>query len=76
MIVSSSIVYCWSGIGPTYSDFWNVWTQNGFNHPTRLMDAWDPVTNPNSTIPALSMSNPNDERVVVIKSKVEKPIWV
>jgi TonB-linked SusC/RagA family outer membrane protein len=45
----------------TYSDFWNVWTQNGFNHPTRLLDAWSP-SNPNSTIPALSMSNPNDER--------------
>ena len=47
----------------TYSDFWNVWTQNGFNHPTRLLGAWTPQ-NPTSTIPALSMSNPNDERRV------------
>lgn len=47
----------------TYSDFWNVWTQNGFNHPTRLLGAWS-ATNQNSTIPALSMSNPNDERRV------------
>jgi TonB-linked SusC/RagA family outer membrane protein len=45
----------------TYSDFWNVWTQNGFNHPTRILGAWT-TTNQNSTIPALSMSNPNDER--------------
>jgi len=45
----------------TYSDFWNIWTQNGFNHPTRILGAWT-TTNQNSTIPALSMSNPNDER--------------
>ncbi len=45
----------------TYSDFWNIWTQMGFNHPTRVLDAWS-QTNKNSTIPALSMSNPNDER--------------
>lgn len=47
----------------TYSDFWNVWTQSGFNHATRLMDAWTPA-NPNSEIPALSMINQNDERRV------------
>jgi TonB-linked SusC/RagA family outer membrane protein len=47
----------------TYSDFWNVWTQSGFNHATRLLDAWSP-TNPNSDIPALSMINQNDERRV------------
>ena len=47
----------------TYSDFWNVWTQSGFNHPFRLMGAWSPA-NPNSTIPALSMINPNEERRV------------
>lgn len=45
----------------SYSDFWNVWTQSGFNHATRLLGAWSP-SNPNSTIPALSLINPNDER--------------
>lgn len=44
----------------TYSDFWNVWTQQGFNHQTRILDAWSP-TNPDSSIPALSLINPNDE---------------
>jgi len=44
----------------SYSDFWNVWVQNGFNHPTRVLDAWSP-SNPNSTIPALSLNNVNDE---------------
>ncbi|MEJ7682760.1 MAG: hypothetical protein WKG06_33855 [Segetibacter sp.] len=47
----------------TYSDFWNVWTQSGFNHATRLLGAWSP-SNPNSNIPALSRFNPNDERRV------------
>ena len=50
-----------NNVWKTYSDFWNIWTQNGFNHPTRVLDAWS-QTNINSTIPALSMSNPNDER--------------
>lgn len=45
----------------TYSDFWNVWTQQGFNHPTRLLNAWSPA-NPDSDIPAVSLINPNDER--------------
>jgi TonB-linked SusC/RagA family outer membrane protein len=44
----------------SYSDFWNVWVQTGFNHPTRILGAWTP-TNPNSTIPALSLTNANDE---------------
>ena len=44
----------------SYSDFWNVWIQNGFNHPTRVLDAWTP-TNTSSTIPALSLNNVNDE---------------
>jgi hypothetical protein len=44
----------------TYSDFWNVWVQNGFNHPTRVLDAWTP-TNTSSAIPALSLNNVNDE---------------
>ena len=43
-----------------YSDFWNVWVQNGFNHPTRVLDAWS-LSNPNSNIPALSLNNVNDE---------------
>lgn len=47
----------------TYSDFWNVWTQSGFNHATRLLEAWSP-NNSNSDIPALSMINQNDERRV------------
>lgn len=45
----------------TYSDFWNVWTQQGFNHSTRILEAWSP-SNPDSDIPALSLINPNDER--------------
>lgn len=44
----------------SYSDFWNVWVQSGFNHPTRVLDAWSP-SNPNSNIPALSLINPNNE---------------
>ena len=44
----------------SYSDFWNVWVQNGFNHPTRVLNAWSP-TNPTSNIPALAITNPNDE---------------
>src|SRR5690625_2749290 len=44
----------------TYSDFWNVWTQSGFNHPVRILNAWTPE-NPDSDIPALSLSNQNDE---------------
>lgn len=44
----------------SYSDFWNVWVQTGFNHPTRILGAWTPL-NPNSTIPALSLTNANDE---------------
>ncbi len=44
----------------SYSDFYNVWVQNGFNHPTRILNAWSPA-NPNSNIPALSLINPNDE---------------
>lgn len=47
----------------SYSDFWNVWTQSGFNHPTRLLGAWTPE-NPDSDIPALSLYNTNDERRV------------
>ncbi len=45
----------------TYSDFWSVWTQSGFNHATRLLGAWSP-SNPESDIPALSLINANDER--------------
>ncbi|HEY4289625.1 MAG TPA: TonB-dependent receptor [Puia sp.] len=44
----------------SYSDFWNVWVQNGFNHPTRVLDAWS-LSNPKSNIPALSLNNVNDE---------------
>ena len=44
----------------SYSDFWNVWVQSGFNHPTRVLDAWSPA-NPASNIPALSITNANNE---------------
>jgi len=45
----------------TYTDFWNVWIQNGFNHPSeRILNAWS-LSNPNSNIPALSLTNANDE---------------
>ncbi len=44
----------------SYSDFWNVWVQTGFNHPTRILGAWTPL-NPNSSIPALSLTNANNE---------------
>lgn len=44
----------------TYSDFWNVWVQQGFNHPVRLLNAWSP-SNPNSTIPAMAIANANNE---------------
>lgn len=44
----------------TYSDFYNVYVQNGFNHPVRILDAWS-QTNPNSNIPSMAMVNVNDE---------------
>ena len=44
----------------SYSDFWNVWVQSGFNHPSRILGAWTPL-NSKSTIPALSLTNANDE---------------
>ena len=43
-----------------YSDFWNTTVQNDKNHPIRIMDAWS-LTNPNSTIPALSRRDENAE---------------
>ena len=41
-----------------YTDFFQLWTGN---HGTKLLDAWDPVTNPGSNIPALTAVNRNDE---------------
>jgi hypothetical protein len=41
-----------------YTDFFQLWTGN---HGTRLLDAWDPTTNFNSEIPALTAVNLNDE---------------
>ncbi len=41
-----------------YTDFWQLWTGN---HSTRLFDAFDPVNNPNGTIPMLTSTNGNDE---------------
>lgn len=41
-----------------YTDFFQLWTGN---HGTALLNAYDPVTNPNSTIPALTAVNTNEE---------------
>ena len=41
-----------------YTDFFQLWTGN---HSTRLLEAWDPTTNFNSSIPALTAVNRNDE---------------
>jgi TonB-linked SusC/RagA family outer membrane protein len=41
-----------------YTDFFQLWTGN---HGTRLLNAWNPTTNFNSTIPALTAVNLNDE---------------
>ena len=42
------------------SDFWSV-SDTRSNKTSRLLDAWDPVSNPNSNIPALTTNNKNDE---------------
>lgn len=41
-----------------YTDFFQLWTGN---HGTRLLDAWDKDNNFNSSIPALTAVNLNDE---------------
>lgn len=41
-----------------YTDFFQLWTGN---HSTRLLEAWNPSTNFNSDIPALTAVNSNDE---------------
>lgn len=41
-----------------YTDFFQLWTGN---HGTQLLDAWDAETNFNSSIPALTAENTNDE---------------
>jgi len=41
-----------------YTDFFQLWTGN---HGTRLLEAWNPTTNFNSGIPALTAVNLNDE---------------
>lgn len=41
-----------------YTDFFQLWTGN---HSTRLLHAWDAETNFNSSIPALTPVNSNDE---------------
>ncbi len=41
-----------------YTDFFQLWTGN---HGTKLLDAFDPVTNPNSDIPMLTAINNNLE---------------
>ena len=41
-----------------YTDFFQLWTGN---HSTKLFDAFDPETNPNSNIPMLTSTNENDE---------------
>lgn len=42
------------------SDFWSV-SDTRSNKGTRLLDAYDPITNPNSNIPMITNSNSNDE---------------
>ncbi|TAN11257.1 MAG: TonB-dependent receptor [Chitinophagaceae bacterium] len=44
----------------TYSDLYNVWVQNGFNHPVRILNAWS-LSNPNSNIPAMAWVDANNE---------------
>jgi len=41
-----------------YTDFFQLWTGN---HSTKLFDAFDPETNPDSKIPMLTSINANDE---------------
>lgn len=41
-----------------YTDFFQLWTGN---HGEKLLNAFDPVSNPNSNIPALTAVNLNDE---------------
>ena len=42
------------------TDFWSV-SDTRSNKGTRLLDAWDPITNPNSNIPRLSYTDTNNE---------------
>lgn len=42
------------------SDFWSV-SDTRSNKTARLLDAWDPISNPGSDIPALTTNNKNDE---------------
>jgi len=42
------------------TDFWSV-SDTRSNKGARLLKAWDPVTNPDSNIPALSYSDTNNE---------------
>lgn len=42
------------------NDFWSA-SDPGSNKGRRLLSAWDPVTNPNSNIPALSTTDANNE---------------
>jgi TonB-linked SusC/RagA family outer membrane protein len=55
-IAGSTIYDAWK----TYSDLYNVWVQNGFNHPVRILNAWSP-SNPNSNIPAMAWVDANNE---------------
>ncbi|NDW12138.1 TonB-dependent receptor [Bacteroides sp. 214] len=43
------------------SDFWSV-SDTRSNKGRRLLNAWDPITNPNSNIPALSYADHADEK--------------
>lgn len=42
------------------TDFWSA-SDPGSNKGRRLLDAWDPITNPNSNIPALTTTDSNNE---------------
>ncbi|MDR2806159.1 MAG: TonB-dependent receptor [Dysgonamonadaceae bacterium] len=44
-----------------FTDFWAVAELN-MNKGTRLLDAFDPVTNPNSDIPTISLTDDNNEK--------------
>lgn len=44
-----------------FTDFWAV-TELNMNKGTRLLDAFDPVSNPNSNIPMISLMDDNNEK--------------
>ncbi len=55
-VAGNRVVNGWA----TYSDFWNVYVQNGFNHTVRVLDAWN-WKNTGSSIPELRLNNINNQ---------------